>query len=100
MDNKPSVDLYTKKLKAITKVLDKKVVIKPEVEKTKEEKIIFVEKPQEKKISHQRVLEDLEKAEKLIVFSHLIDDKLPLREYLRQFFIEVETSLKVKKINI
>jgi EAL domain-containing protein (putative c-di-GMP-specific phosphodiesterase class I)/GGDEF domain-containing protein len=100
MDNKPSVDLYTKKLKAITKALDKKVVIKPEVEKTKEEKIIFVEKPQEKKISHQRVLEDLEKAEKLIVFSHLIDDKLPLREYLRQFFIEVETSLKVKEFII
>ena len=96
MDNKPSVEYYTKKLKAIQKAIDKKVILKPEVEKPKEEKIIFVEKVQEKQISHQRVLEDLERAHDLIVYSHLIDEKLPLREYLRQFFIQVETYLKAK----
>jgi EAL domain-containing protein (putative c-di-GMP-specific phosphodiesterase class I)/GGDEF domain-containing protein len=97
MDNKPSVDLYTKKLKAIVKVLDKKATTKVETEKSSEEKIVFVEKVQEKKMSHQRVLEDLEKAHDLIVYAHLIDEKLPLREYLRQFFMEVETYLKAKE---
>ncbi len=96
MDNKPSVDYYSKKLKSIQKAIDKKVVTKTEVDKPKEEKIVFVEKVQEKQISHKRVLEDLERAHDLIVYAHLIDEKLPLREYLRQFFIQVETYLKAK----
>ncbi len=96
MDNKPSVDYYSKKLKSIHKQIEKKTNLKVEIDKPKEEKIVFVEKVQEKQISHQSVLEDLERAHDLIVFSHLIDEKLPLREYLRQFFIQVETYLKAK----
>ena len=96
MDHKPSVDFYSKKLKAIQKTLDKKAPQKVEVEKPKEEKIVFVEKVPEKTISHGKILEDLERAQDLIVFAHLIDEKLPLREYLRQFFIQVETYLKAK----
>ena len=41
MDNKPSVDYYSKKLKSIQKAIDKKVVTKTEVDKPKEEKNCF-----------------------------------------------------------
>src|SRR3989339_90948 len=90
MDHKPSVDFYSKKLKTIQKTLEKKAPQKVDIEKPKEEKIVFVEKVPEKTLSHPKMLEDLERAQDLIVFAHLIDDKLPLREYLRQFFIEEE----------
>ena len=95
MDSKPSVDYYIKKLKSLQKSIEKNKP-KQEIEKPKEEHIVFVEKVSEKKISHSTFLEDLERAHDLICFSHLIDEKLPLREYLRQFFIHMETYVKVK----
>ena len=96
MDHKPSVEYYTKKLKTIQKALDKKTPTKVEVDVPKEEKVVFVEKVSDKKVSHGKLLEDLERAHELIVYAHLIDEKLPLRDYLRQFFIQVETYIKAK----
>ncbi|MDY0075384.1 MAG: diguanylate cyclase [Acholeplasmataceae bacterium] len=95
MDNKPSVDYYQKKLKAILKTIDKKSV-KVETDVPKEEKVVFVEKVVDKSMKHQTILEDLERAHDLIIYAHLIDEKLALRDYLRQFFIQVETYLKAK----
>lgn len=96
MDNKLSVEYYTKKLKSTQKSIDKKSTPKPEVEKTSEKEVIFVEPVVEKTLSHKHIYEDLERAHDLLIFSHLIDEKLPLREYLRQFFMHVETYIKVK----
>ncbi|PKK97186.1 MAG: hypothetical protein CVV58_02570 [Tenericutes bacterium HGW-Tenericutes-3] len=93
MDNKPSVDYYQKKLKTIQRVLDKKV--KPVVEEKPE--IVVIEKAETKSMKHEHILEHLEMSHDLIQFSHLIDEKLLLRDYLRVFFMHVDSYVKTKE---
>ncbi|MBU1141545.1 MAG: GGDEF domain-containing protein [Firmicutes bacterium] len=93
MDNKPSLNLYQKKLKSIQRVLDKKV--KP-VEEIKPE-VVMIEKVETKTISHSNILRHLEISHDLIQFSHLIDDKLMLRDYLRVFFMHVDSFVNTKE---
>ena len=97
LDNKPSLDYYTKKLKSLQKILDKKPQKTEEV-KPKEKDVVIIEKIPEKEMSHKHLLEHLDVAHDLIVFAELIDDKLPLREFLRQFFIQVDTHLSPTEV--
>ncbi|MBE0701177.1 MAG: hypothetical protein IH571_05775, partial [Acholeplasmataceae bacterium] len=94
MNNKLSFDVYNKKLKSLQKTLEKKG-------KTFEEKppqeIVFIETPQEKQLSHKKIYEHLAVASDLIIFSHLIDEKLLLRDYLRMFFMHAETNIHAKE---
>ncbi len=96
MDNKPSVDYYQKKLKSIQRVLDKKV---KQVAQEKPE-IVVIEKAEVKSMKHEHILEHLEMSHDLIQFSHLIDEKLILREYLRVFFMHVDSYIKTKEFVI
>lgn len=96
MDNKPSLDYYQKKLKSIAKA-EKKV--KP-TEEIKQPEVVYVEKVLEKTLMHQNLSENLEISFDLIQFSHMIDEKLLLRDYLRVFFMHVDTKIKTKEIII
>ncbi len=93
MDNKPSLDLYQKKNKSLLRVIDKKVKV---VEEEKPE-IVIIEKAEAKTVTHNNILQHLEMSYNLIQFSHLIDDKLLLRDYLRVFFMQVDSFIKTKE---
>ena len=93
LDNKLSIDLYQKKHKSFLKSLEKKV--KP-VEEIKPD-IVVIEKLESKSVSHHRLLKSFEAAQELITYSHLIDEKLLLRDYLRLFFIHVDKEIKTKE---
>ncbi|MBU1143021.1 MAG: GGDEF domain-containing protein [Firmicutes bacterium] len=93
MDNKPSLDLYQKRYKALLKVLDKKGKVVEEIKPVQE--VVYIEKVQEKGVSHANILKHLEISHDLIQFSHLIDEKLLLRDYLRVFFMHVEKFIQV-----
>ncbi|MBU1094198.1 MAG: GGDEF domain-containing protein [Firmicutes bacterium] len=94
LDNKPSLDLYQKKNKSLLRVLEKKVKV---VEAEKPE-IVVIEKAEAKTVKHGNILEHLDISYQLIQFSHMIDDKLLLRDYLRVFFIQVDTYIKTKEM--
>ncbi len=94
MDNKLSLDLYQKKLKSISKTIDKKV--KPQEEK-KEPEVVFIEKIEKKETVRQDLFKTLEISHDLIEYSHLIDEKLLLRDYLRVFFMHVDSYIKPKE---
>jgi EAL domain-containing protein (putative c-di-GMP-specific phosphodiesterase class I)/GGDEF domain-containing protein len=93
MDNKLSLDLYQKKLKSIAKSIDKKVKT---VEEKKVPEVVFIEKVEKKESVRQDLFKTLEISHDLIEYSHLIDEKLPLRDYLRVFFMHVESYIKPK----
>ena len=93
LDNKLSIDLYQKKHKSFLKSLEKKV--KP-VEEIKPD-IVVIEKLESKSFTHNRLLKSFEAAQELIIYSHLIDEKLLLRDYLRLFFIHVDKEIKTKE---
>jgi EAL domain-containing protein (putative c-di-GMP-specific phosphodiesterase class I)/GGDEF domain-containing protein len=93
MDNKPSLDLYQRKLKSLQKVIDKKIKSEPE----QKPEIVYVEKVESKKVSHENIFKHLEIGHELLQFSHLIDDKLLLRDYLRVFFMHVDAFIQVKE---
>lgn len=93
LDNKPSLDYYTRKLKTLQKAIDKKPS-KGEDVKPKEKDVVIIEKIPEKEITTKHLLEHLDVAHDLIIFAELIDEKLPLREYLRQFFIQADLHVK------
>ncbi len=97
LDNKPSLDYYTRKLKTLQKALDKKPA-KNEETKPKEKDVVIIEKIPEKEITSKHLLEHLDVAHDLIIFAELIDDKLPLREYLRQFFIQADLHLQTTEM--
>jgi len=94
LDNKPSLDYYQKKLKALNKVIDKKP---KDVEQKDAQEVIYIEKIQDKGMSHKALLKHFEISFDLIQFSHQIDEKLILREYFRIFFMHVDTHLKAKE---
>ena len=94
LDNKPSLDYYQKKLKALNRTIDKKP---KDVEVKETQEVIYVEKVQEKGMSHKALLKHFEMSFDLIQFSHQIDEKLPLREYLRVFFMHVDQHIKTKE---
>ncbi|MDR4968770.1 MAG: EAL domain-containing protein, partial [Acholeplasmataceae bacterium] len=50
-----------------------------------------------KKVSHENIFKHLEIGHELLQFSHLIDDKLLLRDYLRVFFMHVDAFVQVKE---
>ncbi len=96
LDNKPSLDFYQKKLKSIQKALDKKIKV---VEEPKPE-LVIIEKAEPKTMVHKDLLKQLEIGKDLIQYSHLIDEKLLLRDYLRVFFMHVDTYVNTKDIII
>ncbi len=96
LDNKPSLDFYQKKLKSIQRTLDKKGKT---IENTKPE-VVVIEKIEPKSMMHKDLLKHLEISHDLIQFSHLIDDKLLLRDYLRVFFIHVDSYVETKEFII
>ena len=90
IDNKPSLTLYQNRLKSINKQLTKKAK-KEEDKEEKEQKVIFVEKPDvDKTLVSKALFKHLETATHLIEFAHLMDEKLALRDFLRLFFMEVD----------
>jgi hypothetical protein len=93
-NNKLSLNIYQKKLKSVNKQLEKKEV-KPKVE-VKEDlaEIKVVQKP---KKTSQDVFQKIEIFQQLLLFSHQIDYKLKLRDYLRLFFIEIEKHYVFKE---
>ena len=93
LDNKLSLDLYQKKQKALIKSLDKKT---KSIEEQKPE-VVIIEKPEIKTVTHHELLKKFEIAQELIIFSHLIDEKLLLRDYLRIFFMHVDKEIETKE---
>ncbi len=98
LDNKLSLDLYKKKLKKLKKPVSKKID-KATVEKEKES-VIIIERQEQKSLVSKNLLENLEISTDLIEYAHLIDDKLPLREYLRIFFMHFEKYMSAKEMMI
>lgn len=95
IDNKLSIDLYTKKLNKL-KRSTKKQTEEPILEsKTKKQEVITVEvyKDAPKSGSVLKYLENHELLNTWLIKSHLINEKLALREYLRQILIEVSEKL-------
>ena len=93
LDNKLSIDLYQKKHKSFLKSIEKKT--KP-VEEIKHD-VVVIEKLESKSMTHNRLLKSFETAQELITYSHLIDEKLLLRDYLRLFFIQVDKEIQAKE---
>lgn len=93
LDNKLSLDLYQKKLKSISKSIEKK--IKPQ-EDIKAPEVVFIEKVDKKESQRTDLFKTLEIGHDLIEYSHLIDEKLLLRDYLRVFFMHADTYIKPK----
>lgn len=101
IDNKPSLTLYQNRLKQLNKTLTKKTVKKDEEKDHQEQKVIFIEKPEvEKSLVSNQLFKHLETATHLIEYAHLIDEKLPLREFLRQFFVEVDKAVNIKEFAV
>jgi EAL domain-containing protein (putative c-di-GMP-specific phosphodiesterase class I)/GGDEF domain-containing protein len=98
MDNKLSLDLYQKKLKKIKKSSTKK--INQETIKKEKDNIVIIEKREEKQLVSKNLLKHLEISTDLIEYAHLIDEKLPLREYLRIFFMHFEKYIDAKEMMI
>ncbi|TVP85197.1 MAG: GGDEF domain-containing protein [Acholeplasmataceae bacterium] len=96
LDNKLSLDAYTRKLKSLQRTTDKKA----KTTATEQKEVVVVEAPAKKTMSRGHVLEHLDLANDLIVFSHQIDEKLPLRDYLRTFFMHLEGKIKTKDIAV
>jgi len=93
LDNKLSHNLYDRKLKSLIKTIDKKVKIIDEIKP----EVVVVQKTEPKNIVSKNLLKHLEISYDLISFSHLIDEKLLLRDYLRIFFMHVDTHVKTKE---
>jgi EAL domain-containing protein (putative c-di-GMP-specific phosphodiesterase class I)/GGDEF domain-containing protein len=93
LDNKLSLDLYQKKQKTFLKSLEKKV----KVEEEKKPEVVVIEKMEGKTLQHHQLLKSFELAEDLITYSHLIDDKLLLRDYLRLFFMHADKEIQAKE---
>ncbi|MFA6800478.1 MAG: EAL domain-containing protein [Acholeplasmataceae bacterium] len=98
LDNKLSLDLYQKKLKRIKKSSVKK--INQKVLDKEKEPIIIIEKQEKKSLISKNLMQNLEISTDLIEYSHLIDDQLPLREYLRIFFIHFEKYIEAKEMMV
>ncbi|PKK93653.1 MAG: hypothetical protein CVV61_03540 [Tenericutes bacterium HGW-Tenericutes-6] len=95
MDNKPSVEYYTRKLKSISKQESKKV--KKEEVKDDKEQVVYVEKVHDEKPKHKHIAKQLDDIYELILYAHLIDEKLSLRDYFRTFFMYLDSFIKVKE---
>ncbi len=98
MDNKLSLDLYKKKLKKLKKTSSKK--IDREVAEKEKDPVVIIERHEEKAMVSKNLLEMLEISTDLIEYAHMIDEKLPLREYLRIFFMHFEKYVKAKEFII
>lgn len=99
IDNKPSLTLYKNRLKNLNRKLtrqSKKVEQQPEQAK----KVVVVEKTSDHKRVSKAFKKHLDDAIHLIEYAHLIDEKLPLREFLRQFFIETEKAISAQAFAI
>lgn len=95
MDNKPSVEYYSRKFKSITKQETKKA--KKEETKENQEQVVYVEKVLESKPKHKHLAKQLDDMYELIQFSHLIDEKLPQRDYFRTFFMYLDGFIQAKE---
>ncbi len=93
LDNKLSLDLYQKKLKSLNRVLDKK----SKIEEEKKPEVVIIQKTESKEKPKKHLIRYFEIAEDLVTYSHLIDEKLALREYLRIFFMHLDQSIKTKE---
>jgi EAL domain-containing protein (putative c-di-GMP-specific phosphodiesterase class I)/GGDEF domain-containing protein len=94
MGNKLSIETYQRKLKQVNKSLDKL----PKIEKQEEQapKIVYVKQSDQGHNKHRA--SSFMYASELLIYSHQIDFKMPLRDYLRQLFIKAEPTLKAKEI--
>ncbi len=100
IDNKPSLTLYQNRLKNINRVITRKAK-KEDTEIDQSEKVIFVDKPEiDKEHVSNALLKHLEQTVHLIEYAHLIDEKLPLRDFLRLFFIEVEKTIPAQSFAV
>ena len=100
IDNKPSLTLYQNRLKNINRTLGRKSK-KDEQNNEKEQKVIFIEKPEtDKTMVSGALLKQLDTAVHLIEYAHILDEKLPLREFLRLFFMEVEKKIDAKEFAV
>ena len=93
-NNKLSLDIYQKKLKSLQRQIDKKD-IKPKV-KVVEDKP-FEEPKEATKAKAKDTLKRLDMFQSLLFYSHQIDHKLKLRDYLRVLFIEIEKHIAFKE---
>lgn len=100
MDNKLSMDLYQKKLKRIKRLQKKNLEQQTTDDKHDKSPVIIIEKPEKKSKVSNQLLEHLEQAIDLIEYAHLIDEKLPLREYLRIFFMQVSQYIDANLMHV
>ncbi|MFP4186907.1 MAG: EAL domain-containing protein [Acholeplasmataceae bacterium] len=94
MGNKLSHDVYRKKLSNAKRALERK----REHTEEKPKQAVVVEPVTDRKASRQTTLEHFELINEMILFSHRLDDKKPLREYLRMLFIRVFESIDFKDL--
>lgn len=94
--NRFSEDVYQKKYKALIKSIDKKEKAKPIKVEQNEQEIVVIEKVSTQQVSKTHKIEHFDYFGQSMLFASLLDDKLPLREFLRQFFIHFDREIKAK----
>ncbi|MFA7422518.1 MAG: EAL domain-containing protein [Acholeplasmataceae bacterium] len=97
LDNKLSLDLYQSKLKRINKVVDKKIKQETVKKDDKTSDVIVIEKKEQKRVQSTQILKYIEMSHDILEYSHLIDEKLMIREFFRLFFIHVDQYIKPKE---
>ncbi len=100
IDNKPSLTLYQNRLKNMNRALGRQSK-KNEQAAEEEQKVVFIEKPDtDQTMVSSSLLKQLDSAVHLIEYAHMIDEKLPLRDFLRLFFMELERQIDAKEFAI
>lgn len=95
LGNKLSVDLYSKKLKKITK---KEVVKEPKSKVIEKEVVKIKEVATQTLVSSAKYLEHFDWVQNWLIYSHQINLKTVFREYLRELFIEINSKINLKEI--
>lgn len=96
MGNKLSYDVYQRKLRNAKRAIGRKETFKQKEEEPAQ--TIVVEPIAQKTHARQHALEHFELANQMILFAHQLDEKKPLREYLRMLFIHVSKSIQAKDL--
>lgn len=97
LDNKPSLDLYKDKLKKISRIMDRKSKTEETKAEHNDKEVIVIEKKETKRLQSTQIFKYLEMSRDLIEYSHMMDEKLSLREFFRLFFMHLDTHIKPKE---
>jgi EAL domain-containing protein (putative c-di-GMP-specific phosphodiesterase class I)/GGDEF domain-containing protein len=93
MGNKLSIETYQRKLKQLLKSFEKTTKIEKDEQSPT---VVYVKQPEQFKTTHR--VSSFMFASEMIIYSHQIDLKLKLRDYLRQLLMKTEQTLGAKEI--